>query len=339
MQGTKEIKRRIKSVKSTKKITKAMELVAASKMKRAVAGTVASRLYAEYSWEILQSIGKNVEEITHPLFNNSDKKNVIGRTLLILITSNRGLCGAYNSQVIKKTVALLRKQRDGARARPVRGREGSPHTSSLRDRQRDPASNGVDLITVGKKGDVAMRRIGQKVIASFAELPTNISLADVLPISKLAIQEFASGKYDGVLVAYTDFKSAMLQTANIKQIVPVSKIDLRETIDNLQVTFDRGQESKIKSQGLSEAKMDYLIEGDKDTLLGSLAEKLVRMQIYQMLLESNASEQSSRMVAMKNASDAAGEMIDDLTLVFNKARQANITQEISEISAGMASIS
>ncbi len=305
MAGSKEIKRRIKSVKSTKKITKAMELVAASKMKRAVASTLASRLYAEYSWEVLQSIGRNVDEITHTLFTERPVKNI----LLILITSNRGLCGAYNSQVIKKTLALLRQQNGGA---------------------------NVDLLTVGRKGDVAMRRIGKKIIATFTELPTNISLSDVLPISKLAIQEFTLGNYDKVLVAYTDFKSAMLQTANIKQIVPVSKTDLKELTEDLGKSPDL--EASPPSRG-GEGKVDYLIEGDKNKLLGSLAEKLVRMQIYQMLLESNASEQSSRMVAMKNASEAAGEMIDDLTLVFNKARQANITQEISEISAGMASVS
>ncbi len=333
MAGSKEIKRRIKSVKSTKKITKAMELVAASKMKRAVSSTLSSRLYAEYSWEILTSIGKNVEEITNPLFaspvRSPSRRGTAGVSehqtsngasiLLILITSNRGLCGAYNSQVVKKTLSLLRKEQNVA---------------------------NIDLLTIGRKGDVAMRRIGRKIIATFTELPASISLSDILPISKLAIAEFSAGNYDKVLVAYTDFVSAMLQTANIKQIIPVSKTDLKEAIDNLPLTFDqknaetsdRNPESNVKSQML-EAPIDYLIEGDKNKLLGSLAEKLVRMQIYQMLLESNASEQSSRMVAMKNASDAAGEMIDDLTLVFNKARQANITQEISEISAGMASVS
>ena len=314
MAGSKEIKRRIKSVKSTKKITKAMELVAASKMKRAVASTLASRLYAEYSWEVLVSIGKSVEEISHPLFTNADKRGTDAdrrKILLILITSNRGLCGAYNSQVIKKTLALLRKKNDNA---------------------------NIDILTVGKKGDVAMRRIGQKIIASFTDLPANISLANVLPISKLAIQEFTAGTYDTVLVAYTDFVSAMSQVPNIKQVVPVSKTDLKELIAELGEE-GLAPQSQTFSRQTSESRVDYLIEGDKNKLLGSLAEKLVRMQIYQMLLESNASEQSSRMVAMKNASEAAGEMIDDLTLVFNKARQASITQEISEISAGMASVS
>src|SRR6185369_8566919 len=127
MAGTKEIKRRIKSVKNTKKITKAMEMVAASKMKRAVNSTLASRLYALYSWDVLTSIAKNLEENTHPLFTQREVKN----TLLVLITSNRGLCGAYNAQVIKKAISLLKRE-----------------------------NSNVDLVTIGKKGDIGMRRIG-----------------------------------------------------------------------------------------------------------------------------------------------------------------------------------
>ncbi len=290
MAGTKEIKRRIKSVKNTKKITKAMELVAASKMKRAVASTLASRLYAGYSWEILTSIAQNAEKITHPLFNEKTGENATGKSLLVLITSNRGLCGAYNAQVIKKALGIAKEE-------------------------------DLDIITVGKKGDVAMRRVGENVLASFFELPDQITLSDVSPISDMAVNEYLT-KYDKVLVAYTDFISALTQRPNIKQIIPISKNELKE----------------LKGKG-TKSKTDYLFEGNQNELIASLAEKITRMQIYQMLLESNASEQSSRMVAMKNASEASGEMIDDLTLVFNKARQANITREISEISAGMASVS
>ena len=283
MASTKEVKRRIKSVKSTQKITKAMELVAASKMKRAVASTLASRLYAEYSWEVLASIGRNVEEITHPLFVEREAKNI----LLVLITSNRGLCGSYNVQVIKKALGLLQGQ----------GAE-------------------LDVLTIGRKGDLAMRRLGRKVIASFLELPDHIAIFDIVPISQLLIDEFGAGRYGRVLIAYTDFISPLRQAPNLKQLLPVSRASLKDA-----------------------KKINYLVEGDKEKLIGSLAEKLTRMQIYQMLLESNASEQSARMVAMKNASDASSDMIDDLTLVFNKARQANITREIAEISAGMASVS
>ncbi len=301
MASTKEIKSRIKSVKNTKKITKAMELVAASKMKRAVSSTLASRLYAEYSWEILTSIANSSEEISHPLFVQREVKNI----LLVLITSNRGLCGAYNAQVIKKSLALFSKDIDGA---------------------------NIDIITIGRKGDTAMRRIGRNVIASFTELPDSIRLTDIMPVSSMIMDEYTKGNYDKVLVAYTDFVSALTQKPNIKQILPISKDQIKELIDTV------GHNSEIEVKPLS-AHIEYTFEGDQSLLLQSLAEKLSRMQIYQMLLESNASEQSSRMVAMKNASDAAGEMIDDLTLVFNKARQASITQEISEISAGMASVS
>jgi F-type H+-transporting ATPase subunit gamma len=299
MAGTKEIKRRIKSVKNTKKITKAMELVAASKMRRAVASTLSSRLYAEYSWEMITSVANNAEQITNPLFVQREVKNI----LLVLITSNGSLCGGYNSQVIKRALSVLRSENGGA---------------------------NIDLVTIGKKGDGAMRRIGKNVIATFTDLPDSIILRDVVPISKFVVDEYKNSHYDKVLVAYTDFISALTQKPNVKQILPISKQDLK---DLAEVMEEEAKEDKVQS------KINYLFEGDQDTLIGSLAEKLSRMQIYQMLLESNASEQSARMVAMKNASEAAGEMIDDLTLVFNKARQASITQEISEISAGMASVS
>jgi len=277
-----------------------MELVAASKMKRAISSTLASRLYAEYSWQVLTSIARNSEELQHPLFATRDEiKNI----LLVLITSNRGLCGAYNAQIIKRVLALFKNQ-----------------------------NVNIDIVSIGKKGDYAMRRLGLKVIASFTDIENKISLTEVVPIAKFLINEYSEFRYDKVLVAYTDFISALSQKPNIKQILPVSPTDLKELIESLESSEDYQLNQKEK-------KIDYLFEGDKQKLIRSLAEKLTRMQIYQMLLESNASEQSSRMVAMKNASEASGEMIDDLTLVFNKARQSNITREISEISAGMVSTS
>ncbi|MDD5721310.1 MAG: ATP synthase F1 subunit gamma [Candidatus Pacebacteria bacterium] len=297
MAGTKEIKRRIKSVRNTKKITKAMELVSASKMKRAVSATLASRLYAEYSWGVLTSVATNIGDSTNSLFIEREVKNI----LFVLITSNRGLCGAYNAQVIKKVISLLKLEEKNTK---------------------------IDFITIGKKGDIAMRRIDKNIIASFTELPDKISLSDILPVSKLVMDEYISLHYDKVLIAFTDFISALNQKPNIKQLLPISKKDFVEAL----LSQDKSKASA------AEQKINYLFEGDFETLISSLAEKITRMQIYQMLLESNASEQSSRMVAMKNASDASGEMIDDLTLVFNKARQANITREISEISAGMASV-
>jgi len=300
MAGTKEIKRRIKSVKNTKKITKAMELVAASKMKRAVASTLASRLYSGYSWEILTSVAENLEENAHPFFNEQKQ----GKTLVVLITSNRGLCGGYDSQIIKKTLHRLQ---------------------GINEKQDE-----VDIITVGKKGDMAMRRINQNITGVFTNIPDiNLALSDVAPLSRFLMDQYINHTYKKVYIAYTHFSSALSQKPIIKQLLPISKQEVKE---NLKEAI------KNLPEQVKNTKINYLFEGDFDTLITSLSENITRMQIYQMFLESNASEQSSRMLAMKNASDASSEMIDDLTLMFNKARQANITREISEISAGMASV-
>jgi len=328
MPSTKEVKRRITSVKSTKKITKAMELVSASKMKRAVSQTLSSRLYASYSWEVLTSLSNRLEEITHPFFEEKITKNQEAKTknLIVLITSNRGLCGGYNSQIIKKTISLLKESVRSAEVRPM---------------QNVPRSDlcDFDIITVGKKGDNAMRKTGQSIMATFTEMPDiNLKISDIIPLSTLIINEFKNGNYQNVYIAYTDFVSALTQKPKIRKILPISREEIKEEIsENLNEKLPDKKSAIAGSSGETK-EIPYLFEGDTDKLLETLAEKLTRMQIYQMILESNASEQSSRMVAMKNANEAAGEMIDDLTLVFNKARQAGITREISEISGGMASV-
>jgi len=304
MAGTKEIKQRIKSVKNTKKITKAMELVAASKMKRAIYKALSSRLYANYSWDLLTSLSERLDEVNNPFFSENKKAE---RNLFVLITSNGGLCGAYNSQIIKKLILS------------VKGLD-------MKD---------FDILTIGKKGDNAMRRIGGNIIASFLEIPDNSTLSDLMPLSKMIIDEYKKSKYNRIYIAYTDFVSALTQKANIKQILPIKKEYVKELIDESSKALPQ-EEPRGKALG---PKVPYVFEGDMNIIIESLAEKLVKMQIYHMILESSASEQSSRMMAMKNASEAAGEMIDNLTLSLNKARQAGITQEISEISAGMASVS
>ncbi|MES2023552.1 MAG: ATP synthase F1 subunit gamma [Patescibacteria group bacterium] len=317
MSSTKEIKRRIKSVKSTKKITKAMELVAASKMRKAVAQTLASRLYAGYSWELLTSMSGRLEEVKHIFFDSQKvypgQQGGAEKTLFVLITSNGSLCGGYNAQAIKKAIASMREIKD---------------------------LETIDIVSVGKKGDGAMRRVGRNVVASFTELPAILSLRDITPISTFLTSEYKKGIYKEVFVVYTDFISALTQIPKVRQILPISKTDILPP-PRLSGTPPQagGDESNPRLAKEGAGGGNYLIEGDTGKLVEMLAEKLVRMQIYQMMLESGASEQSARMVAMKNASEAAGEMIDDLTLVFNKARQAGITQEISEISAGMASVS
>jgi len=308
MAGTKEIKRRIKSIKNTKKITKAMELVSASKMKRAVASTLASRLYSEYSWSVLTSVAENIEESTHPFFNEQTE----GKTLVVLITSSRGLCGGYDSHIIKITLRKLQEFQ-------------TLHV-------------GTDIITVGRKGDMAMRRVNQNITGVFPSMPDmNLKISDIAPLSKMLTDQYINKTYNKVFISYTHFTSALSQTPVVKQLLPIAKDEIKKIADSLASDVGLPQ-SGMPTSRAGTPKTDYLFEGDFNTLISSLAEKITRMQIYQMFLESNASEQSSRMMAMKNASEASGEMIDDLTLAFNKARQANITREISEISAGMASV-
>ena len=290
MAGTKEIKRRIKSVKNTKKITKAMELVSASKMKRAIGATLAARPYSGYSWEVLQALATHIEESANPLLQVRPAKKM----LVVLITSNRALCGGYNAQVTRKTIAFLREH----------------------------AGADIDFIAIGSKGETALRRLGQNVIASFTEASDTPGLADVTPVSNFVIDLYK------MLVAYTDFRSALTQIPEIATVLPVTKAEMADDIAGAVLGHGGG----------SGAPVDYTFEPDYETLMGIIVEKVARARMLQMVLESAASEHSARMMAMKNASDAAGEMIDDLTLAFNKARQANITQEISEISAGMASV-
>jgi F-type H+-transporting ATPase subunit gamma len=294
MAAGKELKRRIKSIKNTKKITKAMELVSASKMKRAIAATLASRAYAGYSWEVLQSLAEYVTKTKNPFLTVKP----VEKMLVILVTSNRSLCGGYNAQVTRKTAQFIRENPD----------------------------KKIDFVSIGSKGEGNLRRLGQNIIASFNDLSATPKLSDVYPIASFVLDLFKKGEYDRVSIAYTDFVSALTQTPKIATLLPVNKEEIVAEIAEMRPSAPVG-------------KTDYVFEPDYETLMAMLVEKIARMRVYQMILESTASEHSARMMAMKNASDAAGEMIDDLTLAFNKARQAGITQEISEISAGMASVS
>ena len=303
MSGTKEIKRRIKSIRNTKKITKAMELVAASKMRRAVSRAVNSRAYATCAREILETVsklGSRNETVTHPLLERGSGE----RVLFIVIAANRGLCGVYNSAVYKK----------------------------LLETSKDLDASLIDCITIGKKSEIAVNRLKLTNVASFNDLPDAVGVVDILPITKIIFDSFKSGKYSTVKIIFTDYVSALSQVAKIRQLLPLKLRDLEKLVESLG-----GHQSKDFAH--KELNLpDVLLEPEATQLLEFLIERLLRMQIYQMLLESKASEESSRMIAMKNASEAAGEMIDGLTLVFNKARQSSITQEISEISAGMAAL-
>ena len=312
--NTKAIKRRIKSVGSTRKITKAMEMVAAAKMRKAVSAALDTRTYATLAWDLLVHLSQG-EKALIPLLEARQVKKV----LVIMITSNRGLCGSFNSNIIRKTSEQLKDPKNISKQR-VKGKEIAPSEKIE-----------VDVIGIGKKGADFAKKMGYNLIASFTNLSDTPNLNDALPISRMVIGDYENKVYDKVIVAYTDFKSTIAQVAKLRQVLPISEIDLEKMIGDVAQLNHREAPTKVELE-------DYLFEPNKLDVLKIILPRLVEMQIYQAMLESSASEHSSRMVVMRSASDAAEDMIKELNLNFNKARQAGITQEIAEISGGAAAL-
>ena len=306
MASTQQIKGRIKSVKNTKQITKAMELVAASKMRRAQETTKASRDYTRTARQILTRLRELTDVSKHPLFTSRAVKNRI----LIVITSDRGLAGAYNSNVLRRLTKEL----------------------------QNDTENGINtqVITIGKQAARFVAKVeGVDVIASYDSMPERPTITDLSPIlttvkemfvgtkdegratnDETAAAELKPSLVDAVDVLYTDFKSSVVQEVAMDRLLPAA-------FTELPVSADLGA---------------AIFEPSPQAVLDSVAERLVDVQLWQAYLESQASEQSSRMMAMKTASDNAGDLIDDLTLEMNSARQAAITQELAEIVGGAEAI-
>lgn len=294
--NTKAINRRIKSVVNTKKITKAMELVAASKMRKAVAAVLSSRPYAQMAWSLVSRLEQRGED-THPLLAESKSE----RTLAILVTSDRGLCGGFNAQVLRVASEFVRARSQGS----------------------------VDFISIGKRGEAWIKRRRLPLKASFGDVLAGGAppVTKIRPLARLARNGFVNGDYGEVAVIYTDFVSSILQKPRHKTLLPLKRdSELGEVAGH----------NEIHSNATSTE--EYLFEPDPRTVLDQLLPRVAEAQLYQALLESLASEHSARMLAMKNATDSATDMIDDLRLSFNQARQAGITQEIAEISAGRAAL-
>lgn len=293
------IKRRIKSVQNTKKITKAMELVSAAKMRRATQAVLASRPYAKLAWNIVSDLARVTDLVHHPLLSQRQMVRKIG---IICIASDRGLCGGFNAQMLK-TAAMFAK-----------------------DRAKEAVE--CEFILVGKKGQDAARRMGWFVAAAFAGLSTAPSIEQIQPIASLVTADFISGKYDAVMLAYTDFISTLKQTPRVLQLLPLNRIPW----------FGEAGGVKAGEQVPPSKGYEYSFEPSPQRVLDVMLPRLIESQIYQALFESNASEHSARMMAMKSASDSAVEMIGDLAFSYNQARQAAITREIAEISAGKAAL-
>jgi len=315
--NTKEIRRRIKSIGNTKKITKAMEMVSATKMRRAVASVLAIRPYAHSAWSVLTNLARAFESKNKGLLEAREVKSV----LILVITSNKGLCGSFNSQIIKK---IRQELKDPSRLKI--NRVGNKKIES-----KIASENlQVDFITIGKKSEGIIRGLSKKIIASFPELTYLPSIESVRPVVKIIMEEYLNKNYDKVVVVYTDYISTINQQAKIRQILPISKIDIEKQIAEIDDTAGE--------YGLEEPKLEYKVEPGPDEVLDFIFPRLIEMQIYHAILESNASKESARMMAMRNATDAASDMVEDLTLTYNQLRQTKITQEIAEISAGSAAL-
>lgn len=297
-----DIRRKIKAVKSTRQITKAMELVAASKMRKAVSSAQALRMYARMAWNILERLA-TINPESHPYL----KERPVKKILAILFTSDKGLCGALNAQLFRKTNTYFR---------------------SLNEMPEKPE---IDVIAVGKKGGEFVHRLGKKVIAKFPAFTKHASFKEIFPISRLALNEFLAGNYDHVVLIYSDFVSPLVQIPTLKKLLPLSKTDLSAMLASLS----QGTKEEIQSE---EKGQEYLFEPSQDEVLKTILPQLTEIQIYQGMLEATASEHSARMVAMQNATTNASEIIEDLTLTYNQTRQSAITAELAEISASKAAL-
>lgn len=318
MSDTKEIQRRIKSISNTKKITRAMEMVAAVKMRRAIEAVLRTRTYANLSWTTVLNLSQavNCGKNLHPFFYRQKKVKSVG---IILMTSNRGLCGGFNTSIINKAISSIK---------------------IAAGRQPDGDKIKTEFILVGKKGKTVYTRFGHKIVAEFSKLDVASEVIEVTPIAKLIIDDFLFGKYDKIMVAYTDFISAAKQIPRVKQLLP---IDIEARDEYLGIV---GQSEKIgvnkefikakEEKYLRDKKNIFVFtyEPSAEEVLNEMLPRLIEVQLFQALLESNAAEHSARMAAMHQATEAAGDLVEDLTLFYNKARQAAITSEIAEISAG-----
>jgi F-type H+-transporting ATPase subunit gamma len=317
MASGKDIRRRIKSINNTKKITRAMEMVSASKMRRAVKGVLHVRPYAQAAWSVLTNLSRAFEKEAGGLLEVREVK----RVLIILVSSNKGLCGSYNTQIFRKI-----KEEIADPLKLMINRVGAKKIEpkiSKKDLK-------IDFITVGKKGEKYLRKMNQEIIASFPQLTYYSLIEDVRPLSKIVRESYLEKKYDKIVIAYTDYISAIKQQTKIRQILPISKIDIEKQIAEMDIL--------AKEYGINEPAVEYKVEPSPDEVLKFIIPRLIEMQIYHSLLESNASKESARMMAMRNATEAADEMAEGFTLAYNQLRQMKITQEIAEISAGRAAL-
>jgi len=278
------IRRRIRGVQNISKITRAMEMIATSKMRRAQERGLAGRPYSEKIRQVIADLAAlpQDERVLHPLL----QRRPVARIAILHITPDRGLCGGLNTSINRRAAAFILEQ-------------------------AVPAT----VICIGRKGLDFMRSHSCDIRAEFTGLGDYPSWLDTLPISRIIIDDYTAGAIDAAYLSYAQFVSTMVQRPVVMPILPVAPADIPST-----------------------QNVDYIYEPGPDAVLGGLLPRFVEMQVYHAILESIASEQSARMVAMRNATDNAKELIDELTLMYNKARQEAITKELLDIAGGVAAL-
>jgi F-type H+-transporting ATPase subunit gamma len=288
MSSAKEIRTKIKSVLNTRKITRAMEMVAASKMRKAQDRMISSRPYAKYIREVIAHLTKARPEYVHKYL----KEREVKRVAFIVISTDRGLCGGLNVNLFKSVVNEM---------------------SDLHDKNVD-----IDLCMIGSKGEGFFKRLKANILAATGHLGDAPSVTDLVGAVQVLLQAYEDGQVDRIYLAHNNFVNTMVQKPTITQLLPRPAVEVEEVTTN--------------------HSWDYLYEPDAKELIDTLVTRYIESQVYQGVVENIACEQAARMVAMKAASDNAGELIDQLKLAYNKARQSAITQELSEIIGGAAAV-
>ncbi len=286
MAGAKEIRTKISSIKSTQKITSAMEMVAASKMRKAQERMSVGKPYAQRMQSVIGHVANAAAEYKHPFMQTREIK----RLAVIVVSSDRGLCGGLNTNIFKKVIKVMQQaKKDGI---------------------------AVELCTIGSKAAGFFGSLGGNIVASVRDLGEKPAVADIVGAIKIVIDSFENGQVDQVLIVGNEYVNTMTQQPTVQQLLPLSP----------------DEESK------RQYAWDYIYEPDAKELLDGLLIRFLESQVYQAVIENAACEQAARMLAMKSATDNAGDIIDDLQMIYNRARQTAITQELSEIVGGAAAV-
>lgn len=305
MLSSRDTKRKIKSIGNTRQITKAMEMVAAAKMRKSQLVALQSRPYCENALKLLGSLSEKSDYKYHPLL----AVRPIKKKALIVIASDKGLCGGLNSNIFKKALKYL----------------------------EDNSGKEIDIIAVGKKARDYLAWRGYNIRAEFTKIGDSVEMKDTVSIAALVMDLYAKKGYDLITAVYTNFLSTLKQKAVLRQVLPISIEGIKEIVSGIIPEQGKYTELKDKQKEIEEDSSwnyEYKFEPSAKEVLDELLPGLLRIQVYHMVLEANASEHSARMVAMKNASENAEKLINELVIIYNKLRQSAITEEISEITAG-----